>query len=85
MITLESVGELRLDLVLLVRREDVYDPVYGLRRVLGVEGPEHEVAVSAAVTASEMVSRSRISPTSITSGSCRRTCLRPQRSSSYPG
>ena len=33
--------------------------------------------VSAAVMAALMVSRSRISPTSIASGSCRSTCFRP--------
>src|ERR671912_1326653 len=41
---LQGVRELRADLVLLVRREDVYDPVDGLRGVLGVQRPEDEVA-----------------------------------------
>ncbi len=37
--------------------------------------PKTRCPVSAAVTASEMVSRSRISPTRIRSGSWRNTCL----------
>ena len=41
---LERVGELGPDLMLLVGREDVDDPVHSLRRVLGVEGAEDEVA-----------------------------------------
>src|SRR5215208_2007008 len=40
---LQGVCELRTDLVLLVRWEDVYDPVDGLRGVLGVQRPEDEV------------------------------------------
>src|SRR5215204_3137507 len=40
---LQGVCELRTDLVLLVRREDVYDPVDGLRGILGVKRPEDEV------------------------------------------
>jgi hypothetical protein len=41
---LQRVGQLGPDLVLLVGREDVDDPVHRLRRVLGVEGAEHEVS-----------------------------------------
>src|SRR5215211_1868796 len=40
---LQGVCELRADLVLLVRREDVYDPVDGLRGILGVKRTEDEV------------------------------------------
>src|SRR5215217_9343383 len=40
---LQGVCELRSDLVLLVRREDVNDPVDGLRGVLGMQRPEDEV------------------------------------------
>src|ERR687890_332651 len=40
---LQGVCQLRTDLVLLVRREDVYDPVDGLRGILGVQRPEDEV------------------------------------------
>src|SRR5215208_3528586 len=40
---LQGVCELRTDLVLLVRWEDVYDPVDGLRGVLGVQRSEDEV------------------------------------------
>src|SRR5436190_9052698 len=41
---LESNRELHSYLLLLVRREDVDDPVHGLRGRLGVESGEHEVA-----------------------------------------
>src|SRR5215203_4608378 len=41
---LQGICQLRTDLVLLVRREDVYDPVDGLRGILGVQRPEDEVA-----------------------------------------
>src|SRR5829696_7181387 len=40
---LQGVCQLRADLVLLVRREDIYDPVDGLRGVLGMQRPEDEV------------------------------------------
>src|SRR5829696_288460 len=40
---LQGVCELRADLVLMVRREDVYDPVDCLRGVLGVQRPEDEM------------------------------------------
>src|SRR5829696_8186832 len=40
---LQGVCQLRTDLVLLVRREYVYDPVDGLRGILGVQRPEDEV------------------------------------------
>src|SRR5215212_6116994 len=40
---LQGVCQLRADLVLLVRREDVYDPVDGLRGILGVQRPKDEV------------------------------------------
>src|SRR5215207_4189958 len=40
---LQGVCELRADLVLLVRREDVYDPVDGLRGILGVQRAEDEM------------------------------------------
>src|SRR5215213_8480627 len=40
---LQGVCELRTDLVLLVRWEDVYDPVDGLRGILSVQRPEDEV------------------------------------------
>src|SRR5918993_5868234 len=40
---LQGVCELRTDLVLLVRWEDVYDPIDGLRGILGVQRPEDEV------------------------------------------
>src|SRR5215217_8447754 len=40
---LQGVCELRTDLMLLMRRVYVYDPVNGLRGVLGVQRPEDEV------------------------------------------
>ena len=52
-------------------REHVDDAVDRLRRVLRVQGGEDEVARLAAVSAVSIVSRSRISPTRITSGSWR--------------
>ena len=41
---LQTRGELRADLLLLVRRERIDDTVDGLRRAGGVQGAEHEVA-----------------------------------------
>src|SRR5215211_8050113 len=41
---LQGVCELRADLMLLVRREDVYDPVNGLRGILSVQRTEDEVS-----------------------------------------
>src|SRR5829696_9160731 len=52
----------------------ILSTVWGASWVCSV--PKTRCPVSAAVTASAMVSRSRISPTSITSGSCLKTCLR---------
>src|SRR5215211_9260340 len=40
---LQGVCQLRTDLMLLVRREDVYDPVNCLRGILGVQRPEDEM------------------------------------------
>ena len=41
---LQAVGQLGADLLLLVRREDVDQPVDGLRRGLRVQGGQHQVA-----------------------------------------
>jgi hypothetical protein len=73
---LEDKAELGSNLCLLVRRKDIDDPVNRLWCILSVEGCEYKRPVSAALMASEMVSRSRISPTRITSGSCLKACLR---------
>ena len=72
---LERAGELDADLLLLVRREDVDDAVDRLAGVLGVQGGEDEVAGLGRGQRDEIVSRSRISPTRMMSGSCRSTCL----------
>src|SRR3712207_1914991 len=73
---LERVGELGPDLMLLGggKTSMTRSTVCGASWVWRV--PKTRWPVSAAVTPSEMVSRSRISPTSITLGSCLRTCLR---------
>ena len=59
------------DLVLLVGREHAHDPVDGADRVLVWSVASTRWPVSAAVSASEIVSRSRSSPITITSGSSR--------------
>ena len=68
----QRVGELDADLVLLVRREGVDDAVdRSAARVCVCSVPKTRWPVSAAVSAIAIVSRSRISPTRITSGSWR--------------
>ena len=67
-----AVDKLRADLFLLVGREHVDDAVdRALRRSVVCSVPNTMWPVSAAVMAASIVSRSRISPTRITSGSCR--------------
>ena len=73
---LEHEGQLGADLRLLVRREHVEDAVDGLHAAVGVQRARStRWPVSAMISAASMVSRSRISPTSTTSGSCRRMYL----------
>ena len=61
------------DLLLLVGREDVDDAADGLGGARVCSVPKTRCPVSAEVRAMSMVSRSRISPMRMTSGSCRRT------------
>ena len=68
-------GELRAHLPLLVRREDVDDAVDGLPASCVCRVAKTRWPVSAAVSATEIVSRSRSSPMRMTSGSWRSTCL----------
>ena len=67
----EHERELRADLRLLVRREHVDDAVDRLRRGVRVQRANVKWPVSAMRSAASIVSRSRISPMSTTSGSSR--------------
>jgi hypothetical protein len=69
---LQHAGELDADLALLVRREDGDDAVDRLGGVERVERREHQVARLGGEQRRLDVSWSRISPTRMTSGSCRR-------------
>ena len=69
---LQHARELDADLPLLMRRKDRDDAVDRLRRVERVQRREHEVAGFGGDAAPfRSVSKSRISPTRMTSGSCR--------------
>ena len=68
----QRAGQLDLDLGAAVGGEDVDDAVDGLGRVVGVQRGEDQVAGLGDGQGGRMVSRSRISPTRMTSGSWRR-------------
>ena len=65
-------GQLHANLLLLIRRERVDDAVDRGSAPLVCSVPNTRWPVSAALMAASIVSRSRISPTSITSGSWRK-------------
>ena len=64
-------GQLHANLFLLIGRERVDDAVDRRGRAGGVQRAEHQVAGFGGGDGGLIVARSRISPTSITSGSCR--------------
>ena len=73
---LQDLGQLHAHLLLLGGREHVDDAVDGLRGVLVCRVAKTRWPVSAAVRARLIVSRSRISPTRMTSGSSRSAARR---------
>ena len=70
---LEHHRQLSPHLGLLIGRKHIEDAVDGLNARVGVEGREHQVTGLGDHQRRSMVSRSRISPTRMTSGSCRST------------
>ena len=83
---LQRIGELHADLRLLVAGEHVDDPIDRLRRVVRVQRREHQVTGLGDGERRAIVSGSRISPTSTTSGSSRSTArtARANESASTP-
>ncbi len=76
---LDDAGQLHPHLGLLRGRKDVDDAVDGLGSAGGVQRRHDQVAGLGCRDGGPMVSRSRISPTSTTSGSSRRAARRPER------